>query len=61
MQSHRKFYTQARTASVEVEVNQGEAIVWSLLKPVLASELNLAQREIQTGVGIVITATESLG
>ena len=46
--------------SIEVAFNHGEAIAWNLLKPVLASELNHVQKAIQTEVGIVITATESL-
>lgn len=46
--------------SVEVAFNHGEAIAWNLLKPVLASELNHVKKAIQTEVGILITATQSL-
>lgn len=46
--------------SVEVAFNHGEAIAWNLLKPVLASELNHVEKAVQTEVGVVITATESL-
>lgn len=46
--------------SVEVAFNHGEAIAWNLLKPVMASELNHIQKEIQTSAGIVITATQAM-
>jgi len=46
--------------SVEVAFNHGEATSWNLLKPVLASELNHVQKEIQTEIGIVITATQEM-
>lgn len=46
--------------SIEVAFNHGEAIPWNLLKPVMASELNHVQKEIQTSAGIVIAATEEL-
>lgn len=46
--------------SVEVAFNHGEATSWNLLKPVLASELNHVQKEIQTEIGVVITATQDM-
>ena len=46
--------------AVEVAFNHGEAIAWNLIKPVLASELNHVEKEIQTSIGIVICATQNL-
>jgi hypothetical protein len=46
--------------SIEVGFNHSGSIAWNLLKPVLASELNHVEKDIQTSVGIVITATRAL-
>ena len=46
--------------SVEVAFNHGEAIAWNLIKPVLASELNHVQKEINTDIGVIICATKEL-
>lgn len=46
--------------SIEVAFNHGTVIAWNLLKPVLASELNHVQKAIQTKLGIIICATDSL-
>lgn len=46
--------------SVEVAFNHGEAIAWNLIKPVLASELNHIEKDIQTSAGIIICATEEM-
>jgi len=46
--------------SVEVAFNHGEAIAWNLIKPVLASELNHVQKEIDTEIGVIICATKAL-
>ena len=46
--------------SIEVAFNHGGSIAWNLLKPVIASEINHVPKNIQTGVGLVICATESL-
>lgn len=46
--------------SIEVAFNHGEAIAWNLLKPVLASELNHVEKDVQTSLGVVIMATEAL-
>jgi hypothetical protein len=46
--------------SIEVAFNHSGSIAWNLLKPVLASELNHVEKDIQTSVGIVITAARSL-
>lgn len=46
--------------SIEVAFNHGSVIAWNLLKPVLASELNHVQKAIQTKVGVVICATDTM-
>lgn len=46
--------------SIEVGFNHSGSIAWNLLKPVLASELNHVEKDIQTSVGVVITATREL-
>ncbi|MEZ0233088.1 MAG: BglII/BstYI family type II restriction endonuclease [Methylophilaceae bacterium] len=46
--------------AVEVAFNHGEATSWNLIKPNLSGELNHVAKAIQTEIGIVITATESL-
>lgn len=48
------------TISVEVAFNHGEAIAHNLMKPVLASELNHVEKEVQTRLGVIITCTEDL-
>lgn len=45
---------------VEVAFNHGEAIAWNLLKPVLACELNHAQKAVQGQIGIYICATDKM-
>jgi hypothetical protein len=49
-----------KNISIEVGFNHSSVIAWNLTKPVLASELNHVQKAIQTKVGVIITATESL-
>jgi len=44
--------------SIEVAFNNGGSAAWNLVKPVIASELNHIDKDIQTSVGIVITATD---
>ena len=46
--------------SIEVAFNHAEAIAHNIIKPVLASELNHVQKEIQTKLGIIVTATDSM-
>ena len=46
--------------SVEVAFNHGEATAWNLMKPVLASELNHVEKDVQTRLGVVIMATEEM-
>lgn len=46
--------------AVEVAFNHGEAISWNLLKPVLSSEMNYIQKEINTRIGVIITATSEM-
>jgi hypothetical protein len=49
-----------RDISIEVAFNHGEATAWNLIKPVLASELNHVRKEIQTQIGVIITATQAM-
>ena len=46
--------------SIEVAFNNDGSTAWNLIKPVLAGELNHVRKETQTGMGIIVTATESL-
>lgn len=46
--------------SVEVAFNHGGSIAHNLIKPVLASELNHIQKDVQTELGVIITATNKL-
>lgn len=46
--------------SVEVAFNNDGSTAWNLIKPVLAGELNHVRKETQTGMGIIVTATETL-
>jgi hypothetical protein len=46
--------------SIEVAFNHGEAIAHNIMKPVLASEKNHVVKEIDTELGIIITATNLL-
>ena len=46
--------------SIEVAFNHGEATAWNLIKPVLASELNHIEKDIQTKIGVVICATQEM-
>ena len=46
--------------ALEVAFNHGEAIAHNMMKPVLSSELNHVQKDIQTGLGVIICATNSL-
>lgn len=46
--------------SIEVAFNHDGTTAWNLLKPVLAGELNHVEKDIQTGLAVVITATEAL-
>lgn len=48
------------TFSVEIAFNNAGSTAWNLIKPVLASELNHVSKAIQTKIGIVVFATESL-
>ena len=40
--------------------NHNEATAHNIMKPVLASELNHVEKEVQTKMGIIITATKEL-
>lgn len=46
--------------SVEVAFNNDGSTAWNLIKPVLAGELNHVRKETQTGMGVIVTATEQL-
>lgn len=46
--------------SIEVAFNHGNDAPWNLLKPTLASELNHVEKAIQTEIGVIITATDSM-
>jgi len=46
--------------SIEVAFNHGEAIAHNIIKPVLASELNHVQKNIQTKLGVIITANDDM-
>lgn len=46
--------------SVEVGFNHGTDAAWNVLKPNLASELNHIEKQVQTDLGVVITATPDL-
>jgi hypothetical protein len=46
--------------SLEVAFNHAGNCSWNLIKPVLASELNIVKKAINTSLGIIITATESM-
>jgi hypothetical protein len=48
------------TFSVEVAFNNAGSMAWNLIKPVLASELNHVSKAVQTQIGIIVFATESL-
>ncbi len=46
--------------SIEVAFNHASVIAWNLIKPVLASELNHVRKDIQTKVGVIISATSEM-
>ncbi len=46
--------------SVEVGFNHGTDAAWNVLKPNLASELNHIEKDVQTDLGVVITADPEL-
>ncbi len=46
--------------AIEVAFNNDGSTAWNLIKPVLAGELNHVKKETQAGIGVIITATESL-
>ncbi len=46
--------------SVEVAFNHSQVAPWNLIKPVLASELNHVEKEIQTDIGVIICATHDM-
>jgi hypothetical protein len=46
--------------ALEVAFNNDGSTAWNLTKPLLASELNHVKKDIQTGLGVVISATEEL-
>lgn len=46
--------------AVEVGFNHGTDAAWNVMKPNLASELNHIEKEVQTELGVIITATPEL-
>lgn len=46
--------------SIEVAFNHQEATAHNIMKPVLASELNHVKKDIQTGLGVIIVATDEM-
>lgn len=46
--------------ALEVAFNNDGSTAWNLIKPVLSSELNHVKKEIQTGMGVIITVSEEL-
>lgn len=48
------------TIAIEVAFNHGGNVSWNLIKPILSSELNHIEKEIQTKAGIIIAATNSM-
>lgn len=61
-ESDSRAYGDVRETGISIEVgfNHSGSIAWNLLKPVLASELNHVEKDIQTSVGIVVTASRAL-
>lgn len=61
-ESDSRSYGEIRETGISIEVafNHSGSIAWNLLKPVLASELNHVEKDIQTSVGIVVAATRGL-
>jgi len=55
-------YEEGNTSGISIEVgfNHSGSIAWNLIKPVLASELNHVEKQIQTSLGVVVTATADL-
>jgi hypothetical protein len=49
-----------KNISVEVAFNHRSDILWNLMKPTLASELNHVDKALQTQGGVIIAATENL-
>lgn len=49
-----------RNLSVEVAFNHRSDILWNLMKPTLASELNHVSKAIQTKGGVVVAATAAM-
>lgn len=45
---------------LEVAFNNGQVVAWNLLKLVLAGELNHVEKDINTSVGVIISATDEL-
>lgn len=46
--------------SVEVGFNHGSDAAWNVIKPTLASQINHIEKEIQTDVGVIVTATPEM-
>jgi hypothetical protein len=46
--------------ALEVAFNNDGSTAWNLIKPVLSSELNHVKKDLQTGMGVIVTVTEAL-
>lgn len=46
--------------SIEVAFNHGTVAAWNLIKPTISGELNHIEKEVNTKIGVVITATNEL-
>lgn len=53
-------FSKPKSISIEVAFNHGGSVAWNLIKPVLASNINLMKRETETEIGIIIAATQVL-
>lgn len=49
-----------KNIAIEVAFNHGEATAHNLIKPVLSSELNHVEKDVQTKMGVVIAATQEM-
>lgn len=52
-------YAKPKSISVEVAFNHGGSAAWNLIKPTLASNMNLMKRDTETNVGLIICATNA--
>jgi hypothetical protein len=46
--------------SVEVGFNHGSDAAWNVIKPTMASQINHIEKEVQTDLGVIVTATSDM-